>query len=1112
MKPGRRISTMAAAVVAVALTLPTSAVAAQGDGSAGSGGKETTGSSYSDLNILLRAPDGTPLLKKFVVPAEGEDPTVEYCGQPISYDKVPGIPATVNPVDGRDVYVLPLQGEWIDLPVDPLPVAEIEACDPQPQVAMFVSEVALERLNMARTADSVLEDKVAAVRTKLLAGDVIDLDPAGRIRIDGVAIDAAPEQAGIYQSLMTTGTIPGLPTAQAGPPAYVGPDPDDTGGNSRFDAWELAAAAVGTAASKGVPITVDSIEYYNQVIGFPPDTTSGEYSSPWGVEFLRSFDPDQADGTRLDAGRRYVDFNGSDHFGDSSGFTYNRSETFRGSVTWLDVLDLEWRVSKIIDAVPFSRPEVDDETLTGVQAFAQLADDTRAVILYLHANEVILPGFYMDPVGIDTGAAQLKATTDPAVDLGELPASVFQTQPFDVTASLFNPHEATAPSGGSLIDNARLRLRVHAPTPLAAGDVTAVASDTQPVPFTEEGGDLIGWWGPEAGFPVPPGYHASTTFSVTIGDAAPVGPYTVTLELVDMGAPTVAVATDTATIQVNDNVTTVLWSGAVPSLATQGSYVTLPLQVFAPTPGAATLALAVTGPGDDVATTDVDESLAAGDAKVYADNGATMAAMPLTLSADGTKLEGTWPVTITEPGYTDVLWYLTFAVGRPVGGYGIDVSLVDGNTLDQEVITVVAGEEHSQNPGTGGEKEDTTAPEIAVTLDGTLGTSASFLLSATTAEPDTTTYSCRLTKDDVAGQWEECGTGAGGSQSYTGLTPGSYVFSARAIDAAGNISDVVTRSWVVAETPSGGGGTGGGADVTPPTVRITVVGTAGSSAAFDLSTETAETGVTYACRLTEDGTAGPWTDCTSGTSGAVSFTDLEPGSYVLSVTATDAAGNVSDVASTTWIVPVTAQQGAPSTEIRRGPANNAWVLAQTARFRLGSDTEGARFRVRVNGRAVGTCDPDACVVALDEGRNRIRFVARVGGNPERTPVVRTVFVPHGVAGLRLSAGWRLRDGDAHLFGSYAQTRSRGEVLRLRHLAIKRITLVASTGPRFGKVHVYLGRHRLTGAPIDLAGYRPRATRKISVRNFGTLRQGVVRVVVVSKNRPVRIDGLGIASR
>ena len=76
----------------------------------------------------------------------------------------------------------------------------------------------------------------------------------------------------MYDALMKTGTLPGLrdtATTAVGPPAQVG----------IFDAWKLAAAAIGTAAGKEVPITVDTVEYYNRVIGFPE---SDDYTSPWG--------------------------------------------------------------------------------------------------------------------------------------------------------------------------------------------------------------------------------------------------------------------------------------------------------------------------------------------------------------------------------------------------------------------------------------------------------------------------------------------------------------------------------------------------------------------------------------------------------------------------------------------------------------------------------------------------------------------------------------------------------------------------------------------------------------------------------------------------------------
>ncbi len=36
-------------------------------------------------------------------------------------------------------------------------------------------------------------------------------------------------------------------------------------GSGGFDNWELAAAAIGTAAGKSVPVTVDTIQYYNRI-------------------------------------------------------------------------------------------------------------------------------------------------------------------------------------------------------------------------------------------------------------------------------------------------------------------------------------------------------------------------------------------------------------------------------------------------------------------------------------------------------------------------------------------------------------------------------------------------------------------------------------------------------------------------------------------------------------------------------------------------------------------------------------------------------------------------------------------------------------------------------
>ena len=99
-----------------------------------------------------------------------------------------------------------------------------------------------------------------------------------------------------------------------------------------------------------------------------------------------------------------------------------------------------------------------------------------------------------------------------------------------MTASLLNPW-----GGSTSSTRAQLRLKIEAPTAFQPGDVTAVSTaDGQSVPFTVENGDLVGRWGPDTGFPVDPGYNVSTKFNVTVADRAPLGAYTVNLELIDL--------------------------------------------------------------------------------------------------------------------------------------------------------------------------------------------------------------------------------------------------------------------------------------------------------------------------------------------------------------------------------------------------------------------------------------------------------------------------------------------------------------------------------------------------------------------------------------------------
>ncbi len=169
---------------------------------------------------------------------------------------------------------------------------------------------------------------------------------------DGKAIDASPENAAIYQSLMKTGTIPGLPVDEADDTSRP-PGQDRTRrrtSNSQFDAWELAAMNIGAAASKSAPLTLDAVEYYNRIIGFPPAASTPPRHPQWSTCPPGAWTScNRLTPIPLTPWRPPPSSSST-----TAGFKYNRSQTFKGSVTWLDVPTLKWKVSKITDVVPFT--------------------------------------------------------------------------------------------------------------------------------------------------------------------------------------------------------------------------------------------------------------------------------------------------------------------------------------------------------------------------------------------------------------------------------------------------------------------------------------------------------------------------------------------------------------------------------------------------------------------------------------------------------------------------------------------------------------------------------------------------------------------------------------
>ncbi|MDP3154170.1 MAG: Ig-like domain-containing protein [Archangium sp.] len=202
--------------------------------------------------------------------------------------------------------------------------------------------------------------------------------------------------------------------------------------------------------------------------------------------------------------------------------------------------------------------------------------------------------------------------------------------------------------------------------------------------------------------------------------------------------------------------------------------------------------------------------------------------------------------------------------------------------------------------------------------------------------------------------------------SLSALTDGAHTFSARAIDAAGNVDPTpATASWTI--------------DAAVPDTSLTA-GPSGavSSADAQFTFTSTKANSTFECSL--DGAA--FAACTTPSS----FTGLSDGSHTFSVRAIDPVGNVDPTPATrTWSI----DTQAPDTTITVSP--DALTNTTSGRFEFTSPESGATFECSLDGAAWAVCtSPLVTTGTLADGVH-VMLVRSVdaAGNVDATPASAT---------------------------------------------------------------------------------------------------------------------------
>ena len=199
---------------------------------------------------------------------------------------------------------------------------------------------------------------------------------------------------------------------------------------------------------------------------------------------------------------------------------------------------------------------------------------------------------------------------------------------------------------------------------------------------------------------------------------------------------------------------------------------------------------------------------------------------------------------------------------------------------------------------------------------------------------------------------------------------------------------------------------------------------------------------------------------------------------------------------------------APETTITSGPEDGSIVLTKRQSIAYASSVSASTFVCTVDDDPV-PCDASGLSDKFRSGTHVITVAAvNAAGVADPTPASVTFTVPRNDSTFaRKGRGAWDRKKDGRAFSRrYLTSRTKGSELVTRVTATERIVLVIGKLPRGGSAKVFLGKERI--GTVRFTGKK--AFRQLRTFRLDDPQKGKLRIVV-TKNKPVRIEGVAIVT-